>query len=209
MVIQRFQMLPAKPFVALSAALILSACAPVLSPFQSARSEAVQKQAVDPLAAFPAPAFEEAAGAPLEPILAAYQGDPSPALHPGETPEVRKLVNKWADHYDVPRSLVHRVIQRESDYRAGARNGPYYGMMQILPATARSMGFSGEPNDLLNADTNLKYAVKYLRGALLVSDGSEKQAVQWYARCYYYEARNRCMLRETGLRSTEVRKYCA
>lgn len=48
----------------------------------------------------------------------------APALYPGETPEVRRLVNKWADHYDVPRSLVHRVIQRESDYRAGARNGP-------------------------------------------------------------------------------------
>ncbi len=30
----------------------------------------------------------------------------------------------------------------------------------------------------------------------------------WYARGYYYEARNRCMLRATGLRETEVRKYC-
>ena len=53
----------------------------------------------------------------------------SPDLYPGETRAVRRLVNKWADHYDIPRSLLHRVIQRESDYRADARNGPYYGMM--------------------------------------------------------------------------------
>ena len=130
------------------------------------------------------------------------------ALFPGETPEIRELVNKWSDHYGVPRTLTHRVIQRESDYRPRARNGPYYGMMQILPETARGMGFRGAPGDLLDADTNLQWAVKYLRGAWLVSDGDEGEAVMWYARGYYYEARNRCMLRETGLRDTEVRKYC-
>ncbi len=70
------------------------------------------------------------------------------------------------------------------------------------------MGFSGAPSDLLDANTNLKYATKYLRGAWLLSNGSEAQAVQWYAKGYYYEARNRCMLRETGLRDTEVRKHC-
>lgn len=129
-------------------------------------------------------------------------------LYPGETRELRVLINKTADKYDVPRTLVHRVIQRESDYRPRARNGPYYGLMQILPATARGMGFRGKPSDLLDAQTNLTYAVKYLRGAWMVSDGSEPKAVMWYARGYYYEARNRCMLRATGLRKTEVRKYC-
>ena len=130
------------------------------------------------------------------------------ALYPGETPELRILINKWADNYNVPRSLVHKVVKRESDYRPAARNGPYYGLMQILPETSQTMGFRGAPNDLLNADTNLKYAVKYLRGAWLVSDGNEDEAVQWYARGYYYEARNRCMLGATGLRDTEVRQYC-
>ena len=129
-------------------------------------------------------------------------------LYPGETPELRAMINETADAHDVPRSLVHRVIQRESDYRPRARNGPYYGLMQILPATARQMGFRGEASDLLDAQTNLTYAVKYLRGAWMVSDESEPEAVMWYARGYYYEARNRCMLVETGLRDTEVRKYC-
>lgn len=131
-----------------------------------------------------------------------------PPLYPGETAEVRALVNKYAAHYDVPASLIHRVIQRESDYRPHARNGPYYGMMQILPATARGMGFQGDPSDLLDADTNLRWAVKYLRGAWLLSDGDEPTAVGWYARGYYYEARDRCMLIETGLLDREIHRRC-
>ncbi|WP_370281718.1 transglycosylase SLT domain-containing protein [Pseudooceanicola sp.] len=120
-------------------------------------------------------------------------------LYPNETPELRELIVKYADEYEVPVSLVQRVIVRESTHRPHARNGPYYGLMQILPATARSMGFRGSAGDLLDAETNLKYAVKYLRGAWMVSDGSEPKAVQWYARGYYYEAKRRGMLEETGL----------
>ena len=97
-------------------------------------------------------------------------------LHAGETAELRVMINKTADAHGVPRTLVHRVIQRESRYRPHARNGPYYGLMQILPATARQMGFRGKPSDLLDAQTNLTYAVRYLRGAWMVSDGSEAKA---------------------------------
>lgn len=121
-------------------------------------------------------------------------------LYPGETPELRRLINRYADAYDVPRSLFHKVIQRESGYNAGARNGPYYGLMQILPQTARTMGFRGDPRDLLDAETNLKYAGKYLRGAWLVARGSQDRAVGWYARGYYYEAKRMGLLEETGLR---------
>ncbi len=141
-------------------------------------------------------------------MLVACIGTPEPDLYPGETAEIRALVNKMARQYDVPAPLIHSVIQRESDYRAHARNGPYYGMMQILPATARNMGFAGEDADLLDAETNLTYAVKYLRGAWLLSDGSYDTAVMHYARGYYYVARDRCMLVETGLREREVRRDC-
>ena len=121
-------------------------------------------------------------------------------LYPGETPQMRALIREYAQVHDIPEALLHRVIQRESDYRANARNGPYYGLLQILPQTARGMGFEGADSDLLVADTNLKYAVKYLRGAWLLSDGSHDTAVNWYSRGYYYEAKRRGMLVETGLR---------
>ncbi len=123
------------------------------------------------------------------------------ALHPGETPELRALINRYATEYDIPASLIHRVVQRESDYNPGARNGPYWGLMQILPQTARTMGHRGPASELLDAETNLKYAGKYLRGAWLVSNGSEERAVKWYASGYYYEAKRLGLLEETGLRS--------
>ena len=121
-------------------------------------------------------------------------------LFPNETPELRALIVKHAALNEVPVELVQKVVVRESTHRPGARNGPYYGLMQILPATARSMGFRGQPADLLDAETNLTYAVRYLRGAWMVSDGDMDRAVMWYARGYYYEAKRRGLLKETGLR---------
>lgn len=109
-------------------------------------------------------------------------------------------ISKYAALYDVPANLVHRVIRRESTYDPAARNGPYMGLMQIHPNTARGMGYAGPSEGLLDAETNLKYAVKYLRGAWLVSDGDFDTAISWYARGYYYEAKRRGMLEETGLR---------
>ena len=129
-------------------------------------------------------------------------------LFPGETPAMRQLVNKYAAFHQIPVSLLHRIIQRESDYRADARNGPYYGLMQILPATAATMGYDGPASGLLDAETNLRYAGAYLRGAWIVADGDQDAAVRWYANGYYYEARDRCLLVETGIRSREVRRDC-
>ncbi|WP_206169633.1 transglycosylase SLT domain-containing protein [Tropicibacter alexandrii] len=123
-----------------------------------------------------------------------------PPLYPNETPELRAILNKWADHYELPRRLVHRLAIRESTHRPWARNGPYWGLFQILPATARTMGFSGRNEDLLDADTNAKYALKYLRGAYLVAKGNEDAAIMWYAKGYYYEAKRQGLLVETGLR---------
>ena len=54
---------------------------------------------------------------------------------------------------------------------------------------------------MLDAETNLKYGVKYLRGAYIVADGNPDAAIMWYARGYYYEAKRKGLLVETGLRS--------
>jgi soluble lytic murein transglycosylase-like protein len=125
----------------------------------------------------------------------------APPLYPNETPQLRQLINQYADLYEVPRPLVHRVVIRESTHNPGARNGPYMGLMQIHPNTARGMGYTGPAAGLLDAETNLTYAVKYLRGAWLLSDGSYDTAVKWYSQGYYYEAKRRGMLVETGLKS--------
>ena len=122
-------------------------------------------------------------------------------LHPGETPELRRHIVRAAAELQIPESLLHRIIQRESDYNPGARNGPYYGLMQILPQTARTMGYQGSPEGLLDPETNLRYAGRYLRGAWMVSGGNESEAVMWYSKGYYYEAKRLGLLEETGLRT--------
>ncbi len=93
---------------------------------------------------------------------------------------------------NVPAALVHRVVVRESRYnpRAVGRGGAM-GLMQIKHATARGLGYEGSSVGLLDAETNLTYAVKYLAGAYRLADGSFDRAVQHYARGYYYEAKRR------------------
>lgn len=140
-------------------------------------------------------------------ILAGCAGTPPPApeasrarLYPNETPALRAMIEGAARDNGVPVDLVQRVVIRESNHRPEARNGPYYGLMQIAPATARGMGYRGPPEGLLDAETNLRYAVRYLRGAWLVADGDRDAAVGWYARGYYYEAKRLGLLEEAGLR---------
>ena len=135
-------------------------------------------------------------------LAACSRPDPVPSrLYPGETLEMHALIVQYAALLEIPESLIHRVIQRESDYNPQARNGPYYGLMQILPQTAGTMGYRGPDSGLLDAETNLRYAGAYLRGAWLVSGGDEDAAIMWYANGYYYEAKRLGLLEETGLRT--------
>ena len=115
------------------------------------------------------------------------------------SPEVEQLISKYSMAYNVPESLVRRVVKRESNGNPNSRNGPYLGLMQISHPTAKGMGYQGDPKGLLDAETNLRFAVKYLAGAYKVAEGDEAQAVRLYARGYYYDAKAKGLLGETGL----------
>ena len=109
---------------------------------------------------------------------------------------VSKLIQKYAKLYEIPESLIHRVVHRESRYNPKAYNrAGYFGLMQIRYNTAKSMGYQGPPSGLLDAETNIKYAAKYLRGAWMTADSKaqnkETNAVQLYARGYYYDAKRK------------------
>ena len=127
--------------------------------------------------------------APAEPSASAAVTAPSS----GRAALDQKIAH-YARRYDVPVALVHRIVQRESRYNPGARNGPYWGLMQIRHDTARGMGYSGPASGLLDADTNMTYAVAYLANAHRLSGGNANRAVQLYAGGYYYEAKRKGML---------------
>jgi soluble lytic murein transglycosylase-like protein len=85
----------------------------------------------------------------------------------------------------VPPSLVHRVIVRESGYNERAVNSGNYGLMQIRLGTARALGYSGDADGLLDPETNMAYAVRYLAGAYRAAHGDEDRAIVLYASGYH------------------------
>mgnify|MGYP001085544221 CR=1 FL=1 len=110
------------------------------------------------------------------------------------------IITKYANLSVIPESLLNRFVRRESTYNPRAYNRGHYGLMQIKYATARSMGYEGPAEGLFDAETNIKYAGKYLRGAWLVADDKNDGAVRLYAAGYYYHAKRKGLLDETGLR---------
>jgi soluble lytic murein transglycosylase-like protein len=99
--------------------------------------------------------------------------------------ELDAMIARHAQANGLPEALVHRVVIRESRYSPrviGA--GGAMGLMQIKTATAREMGYTGSPAGLLDPETNLTYAVRYLAGAYRVAGGNADRAVANYARGY-------------------------
>jgi soluble lytic murein transglycosylase-like protein len=144
--------------------------------------------------------------APLRATALTSFGDPFDISPPGEpedlspTPEtvgptrLNALIKKYSKLYEIPEELVHRVVRRESRYNPSAYSKGNYGLMQIRYNTAKAMGYDGPADGLFDAETNIKYAVKYLKGAWVVADNDHDNAVRLYARGYYYDAKRRGLL---------------
>src|SRR5215813_11167538 len=114
----------------------------------------------------------------------------TPAPRGGGHSELDTMIARHAQMNGVPEALVHRVVIRESRYNArSVGGGGAMGLMQIKYATARAMGYTGSPAGLLDPETNLTYAVRYLAGAYRVAGGNSNRAVSNYARGYYYAAK--------------------
>jgi soluble lytic murein transglycosylase-like protein len=111
----------------------------------------------------------------------------------GNSGNLDALIARHAAANNIPEDLVRRVIKRESGGRAHVVSAGNYGLMQIKLPTARSMGYTGTAAGLLDADTNMTYAVKYLAGAYRVAGGNASRAVHYYAAGYYYAAKAKGM----------------
>lgn len=108
----------------------------------------------------------------------------------GSRAQLDRMIAAHAKANSIPESMVHRIVQRESRYnpRAVGRGGAM-GLMQIKHGTARALGYKGSSAGLLDAETNLTYAVKYLAGAYRTAKGDPNRTVSYYARGYYYAAK--------------------
>jgi soluble lytic murein transglycosylase-like protein len=124
---------------------------------QEAAAEPEDEKAEDQTAALSLPQVETKTKARLSDAVRAS------ALKP--------LIVRYASENDLPYELADAVVRLESRYNAGARNGPNMGLTQINFRTAQSLGYQGAAAGLLDAETNLRYGLKYLAKAYKLAGG--------------------------------------
>lgn len=162
------------------------ASAPALAQELSYGPTVPQLLAINPFAA------ARAAPAPTPPMPRGRTVAAAPAPAPAPPPRslLDALIAAHARANGVPEELVHKVITRESRYnpRAVGLRGAM-GLMQIKQATARALGYTGTAAGLLDPETNLTYAVRYLAGALRAAQGDPVRAYALYRSGYYTSKR--------------------
>ena len=114
------------------------------------------------------------------------------------------LIASHAAANNVPESLVRRVIRRESGGNPRVVHAGNYGLMQIRLGTARAMGYQGSAAGLLDPNTNMTYAVKYLAGAYRAAGGNADRAVHYYAAGYYDATKRKGRLSTNGHKSASA-----
>ncbi len=91
--------------------------------------------------------------------------------------ELKYYADAYADHYGVPRALVHAIIAQESNWnpRALSTKGAA-GLMQLMPATA-GMYFV---RDRFSITENLSGGIQYLADLMTEFRGEMRLAVAAY-----------------------------
>jgi soluble lytic murein transglycosylase-like protein len=103
----------------------------------------------------------------------------------GASSAVRELIRRHATENGVPVALADAVVRIESRYNPRASNGGALGLMQIKPQTARGLGYGGPAAGLFDAETNLRFGMKYLAQAYRLSHGDTCATVMRYQSGHY------------------------
>jgi hypothetical protein len=93
----------------------------------------------------------------------------------------RSLVKVQAEHAGLPPEIVDAVIRTESAYNPNVTGAVgEVGLMQVLPSTARMLGFTGTLEELREPHTNIALGVAYLAGAWRLANGDICTTVMKY-----------------------------
>jgi soluble lytic murein transglycosylase-like protein len=91
--------------------------------------------------------------------------------------ETTYYADAYADHYGVPRPLVHAIIAQESDWNPLAQSRKdAEGLMQLMPGTAKMYGI----RDRYAVLENLSGGIRYLADLLSEFHGDMRLAVAAY-----------------------------
>jgi len=113
----------------------------------------VRRVTVEPVVIVP-----KSAGAPAP--AAAKSKAPLPSLPFARNPRINEAVEQAARQFDLDPLLVHAVIQVESGYNPYAiSHAGAQGLMQLMPATARSLGVRNS----FDVEENIRAGVRHLK----------------------------------------------
>ncbi|WP_235599957.1 lytic transglycosylase domain-containing protein [Alkalihalobacillus trypoxylicola] len=77
--------------------------------------------------------------------------------------QYQQLINEAAQKYKLPPKLLYAVIKHESNFNPNAQShAGASGLMQLMPATARSLGVT----NIFDPKQNIEGGAKYLRNML-------------------------------------------
>jgi soluble lytic murein transglycosylase-like protein len=83
----------------------------------------------------------------------------------------RAIVERESQAFGLPPALLDAVMAVESRYNPSAVGADgEVGLMQVMPATARMLGFTGGAAQLAVPEVNIHYGAKYLAGAWRLAD---------------------------------------
>ncbi len=172
-----------RPQIALAA--LIAGCAILLPALAAAQS---RPSSARPDAQLAAASPERAGDAPADPASRVGTDMPDqtgkvglPLTRRDGHGSYRALIETEATREGLAPEIAEAVMAVESGYNPAAIGGVgEIGLMQILPSTARMLGFAGSNADLAVPATNIHYGVRYLAQAWRLAGGDLCTAVMKY-----------------------------
>lgn len=105
----------------------------------------------------------------------------APVDHADAQSFYRALIGREAAQQGLAPAIAEAVTAVESGFNPDAIGGSgEIGLMQVMPATARMLGFSGTNAELAVPETNIRYGVRYLAQAWRLAGGDLCTATMKY-----------------------------